>query len=96
MLALSGEGPRARQERRDRAGLALLDESGASAVSGELNPYYTGLVYCITISSCQDLGDYRRAAEWTEAANRWCDLPRRHRIPRRLSHPPRGDHAASR
>ena len=20
-----------------------------------------------------ELGDYRRAAEWTEAANRWCD-----------------------
>jgi hypothetical protein len=32
-----------------------------------------GLVYCITISSCQDVGDFRRAAEWTEAANRWCD-----------------------
>ena len=26
-----------------------------------------------TISSCQDVGDFRRAAEWTEAANRWCD-----------------------
>jgi class 3 adenylate cyclase len=32
-----------------------------------------GIVYCITISSCRDLCDYRRAAEWTEAANRWCD-----------------------
>jgi class 3 adenylate cyclase len=42
-------------------------------VCGELQPYYTGLVYCITISASQDLGDYRRAAEWTEAANRWCD-----------------------
>ncbi len=30
-------------------------------------------MYCITISTCQDLGDYRRAAEWTETANRWCD-----------------------
>ena len=27
----------------------------------------------MTISACHDLGDYRRAAEWTEAANRWCD-----------------------
>ena len=40
---------------------------------GELRPYSTGLVYCITISSCRDLGDFRRAAEWTDVANRWCD-----------------------
>ncbi len=54
-------------------GLELLDEATASAVCGELRPHSTGLIYCITISSCQDLGDYRRAAEWTEEANSWCD-----------------------
>jgi class 3 adenylate cyclase len=42
-------------------------------VSGELRPYATGLVYCATITSCQHVGDYRRAAEWTEAASRWCE-----------------------
>ena len=54
-------------------GLALLDEATAAAVCGELQPFATGLIYCCTICSCQDVGDYRRAAEWTEAANRWCD-----------------------
>ncbi len=54
-------------------GLALIDEASAAAVCGELQPHSTGLVYCMTISTCQELGDYRRAAEWTEAANRWCD-----------------------
>jgi class 3 adenylate cyclase len=54
-------------------GLELLDEATASAVCGELRPYSTGLIYCMTISSSQDLGDYRRAAEWTEEANKWCD-----------------------
>ncbi len=54
-------------------GLALLDEATAAAVCGELRPLATGNVYCVTISSCHDVGDYRRAAEWTEAANRWCD-----------------------
>ena len=54
-------------------GLALLDEATASAMCGDLRAHSAGLVYCITISSCQDLGDYRRAAEWTEAANRLCD-----------------------
>jgi class 3 adenylate cyclase len=55
------------------AGLALLDEATAAAVSGELDPLATGMVYCCTIDSCQALGDCGRAAEWTEAANRWCD-----------------------
>jgi class 3 adenylate cyclase len=54
-------------------GLELLDEATASAVSGELQPFATGLVYCVTIHSCQALGDCGRAAEWTDAANRWCD-----------------------
>jgi class 3 adenylate cyclase len=73
MLALSGKGRALVKSGEIERGLALLDEATAIAVSGELNPYSTGLVYCITISACQDLGDYRRAAEWTEAANRWCD-----------------------
>ena len=73
MLALVGKG-RALVKRGDvEAGLALLDEATAAAVCGELQAFSTGLVYCITISSCQDIGDYRRAAEWTEEANRWCD-----------------------
>lgn len=54
-------------------GFALLDEATAAAVSGELQPLATGVVYCATIDSCQALGDCGRAAEWTEAANRWCD-----------------------
>nr|MBA2536335.1 tetratricopeptide repeat protein [Actinomycetota bacterium] len=54
-------------------GLALLDEATAAAVSGELDPMSTGLIYCCTIASCQSVGDYGRAAEWTVEANRWCD-----------------------
>jgi class 3 adenylate cyclase len=54
-------------------GLALLDEATATAVSGELSPTTACAIYCITISACQGVGEYRRAAEWTEAANRWCD-----------------------
>ncbi len=54
-------------------GLALLDEATAAATSGELEPFPAGLIYCITITSCSGVGDYRRAAEWSEVANRWCD-----------------------
>ena len=73
MLALSGKGRALIKGGDVEAGLNLLDEATASATCGDLRPHASGLVYCITISSSQDLGDYRRAAEWTEAANRWCD-----------------------
>ena len=73
VLALSGKGRTLIKAGQIEQGLGLLDEATASAISGDLRAHSTGLVYCITISSCRDLGDYRRAAEWTEAANRWCD-----------------------
>jgi class 3 adenylate cyclase len=73
VLALSGKGRASIKAGNIDQGLRLLDEATASAMCGDLRPHAAGLVYCITISSCQDLGDYRRAAEWTEAANSWCD-----------------------
>ncbi|TAK75769.1 MAG: hypothetical protein EPO16_08275, partial [Dehalococcoidia bacterium] len=56
-----------------KEGLLLLDEATAAAVSGELSPFATGVVYCATISTCRDLADYRRAGQWTEVARRWCE-----------------------
>jgi class 3 adenylate cyclase len=53
-------------------GLALIDESTVAAVSGELDPLTTGKIYCSTISVCRNLADWRRAVEWTDAAERWC------------------------
>ena len=73
MLAMSGKARALIMGGEVEQGLALHDEASAAAVCGELKPFATGLVYCLTISSCQDVGDFRRAAEWTEAANRWCD-----------------------
>ena len=73
VLALVGTGRALVQSGEVEKGLAILDEASTSAVSGELRPFATGLVYCVTITSCQNVGDYRRAAEWTDAANRWCD-----------------------
>jgi class 3 adenylate cyclase len=72
-LAVVGKGRALVKRGELDAGLALLDEATAAAVCGELRPLSTAVVYCITISSCQDVGDYRRAAEWTEEANRFCD-----------------------
>jgi class 3 adenylate cyclase len=58
---------------RVEEGLALVDEATVAAVSGELSPIATGIVYCNTIVTCSELADYRRAGEWTDAARRWCD-----------------------
>ena len=54
-------------------GMALIDEATVAAVSGELAPLSTGIVYCNTITACSELADYRRAGDWTEAAKRWCE-----------------------
>lgn len=54
-------------------GLALLDEATVAAVSGELRPFSTGMIYCVAISTTAELADYARAGEWTDASVRWCE-----------------------
>ena len=56
-----------------REGMALMEEATVAAVNGELSPMMTGATYCMMISTCRDLTDYQRAAEWTEATERWCE-----------------------
>ena len=53
-------------------GLALIDEAIISAVGGELEPSTAGGVCCTSIEACSALGDWSRAATWTEAQDRWC------------------------
>jgi tetratricopeptide (TPR) repeat protein len=53
-------------------GLALLDEVGVAAVSGDLDALSTGLVYCELVCALQGLAQYDVAEEWTEAMERWC------------------------
>ena len=54
-------------------GMALLDEAALAALSGELHPMTTGIIYCNLISTCAGMADYKRAREWTDAAERWCE-----------------------
>ena len=54
-------------------GLAHLDEAMLFVIEGRTGPYTTGKVYCSMISACEDVGDHDRAAEWTEATQRWAD-----------------------
>ncbi len=52
-------------------GSTLIDRAATAAVSGELEPRVACDVYCNTIAACRNMGDYGRAGEWTDEAERW-------------------------
>ena len=52
-------------------GMGHMDEAMLFAVEGRLRPFSTGKVYCSLIAACENVGDFDRAAEWTEATMRW-------------------------
>jgi ATP/maltotriose-dependent transcriptional regulator MalT len=53
-------------------GCAALDEAMALVLSGQVDVFFTGAVYCTVIAECREIADMRRAAEWTDAAQAWC------------------------
>lgn len=65
-IALMGTGEVAK-------GLAAFDRATVAAVADEVDPWTTGMIYCATIAACRDIGDFRRAADWTDATSRWCE-----------------------
>jgi tetratricopeptide (TPR) repeat protein len=52
-------------------GLELLNDAALAAVAGELDPLWTGLVYCEVVCALQALGQYDLAEEWTKAMEQW-------------------------
>jgi class 3 adenylate cyclase len=54
-----------------RQGIKLMDEATVVATSESGDLRAAGDVYCNTIAVCRNLGDYRRAGEWTDKADRW-------------------------
>jgi ATP/maltotriose-dependent transcriptional regulator MalT len=59
------------QGRRDE-GCASLDEAMTLVVSGQLDDFFAGAVYCIVIAECREIADIGRGSEWTDAARTWC------------------------
>lgn len=57
---------------RLQEGCAGLDEAMTLLLSGRLDVFFTGAVYCTVIAQCLDVADLERAAEWTDAARSWC------------------------
>lgn len=56
-----------------RDGLALVDQAMAVAMSGSVELMTAGTMYCSTIWACRNVGDWRRASEWTDLSLRWCE-----------------------
>ena len=54
-----------------REALGVLDEATVMAMTVGDDLRMTSDVYCTTINLCRNLGDYKRAGEWTEEAERW-------------------------
>src|SRR4051794_5432352 len=53
-------------------GLTLLEQAGVAAVSGDLDPLSTGVVFCELVCALQGLAQYDVAEQWTAAMERWC------------------------
>ena len=66
-----------------------MEEASIAAVNGELSPFTTGVTACRMIGACRDMTDYRRASEWIEATERYCDRQSLSGFPGRLPDPPR-------
>jgi len=72
-MSLHDKGNALVQLGRVQEGMPLLDEAMVAVVGDELQPHAAGYIYCSMISVCSKLGDYRRAAEWTDATLRWTE-----------------------
>ena len=55
------------------AGVAYFDENMVSVTNGEISPIIAGMIYCAVIEGCRSIFDLRRAREWTESLNQWCE-----------------------
>jgi tetratricopeptide (TPR) repeat protein len=53
------------------SGIDLLNEAAVAAVSGEIDPMSTGVVYCEVVCAFQAIAQYDLAEQWTQAMERW-------------------------
>jgi DNA-binding CsgD family transcriptional regulator len=71
-LALQVQGRALVRLGRVREAMAAFDEAMVAVVAGELSPVVVGTVYCSMLEACQEVLEWRRAREWTEALTAWC------------------------
>lgn len=66
-----GEGRVLIKQGRVSEGLALLDGAMVAVQADELDPDWSGNIYCHMIDACYELADVRRAKQWTQALEEW-------------------------
>jgi DNA-binding CsgD family transcriptional regulator len=71
-LALQVQGRALVRSGRVGEAMAAFDEAMVAVVTGELSPVVVGTVYCSMLEACQEILEWRRAREWTEALTAWC------------------------
>jgi DNA-binding NarL/FixJ family response regulator len=71
-LALQVQGRALVRLGRVREAMAAFDEAMVAVVAGELSPVVVGTVYCSMLEGCQEILEWRRAREWTQALTAWC------------------------
>ncbi|MBJ8341863.1 hypothetical protein JGU71_23535 [Antrihabitans sp. YC3-6] len=52
-------------------GLAALDDAALQLMSGAVDPFTTGMLYCELVCAAQGLLAYDRAREWTDVMEHW-------------------------
>jgi len=50
-----------------------LDEAMLAITHAGVSPLVVGVVFCSVLDACREVGDVRRAQEWTAALASWCD-----------------------
>ncbi len=71
-LALHVQGRALVRLGRVSAAMAAFDEAMVAVVADEVSPVVVGTVYCSMLEACQEILEWRRAHEWTEALTAWC------------------------
>jgi DNA-binding CsgD family transcriptional regulator/tetratricopeptide (TPR) repeat protein len=57
---------------RTREAMDSFDEAIVAIVVDDLSPIVVGTVYCSALEACQEVLEWGRAHEWTEALTAWC------------------------
>jgi tetratricopeptide (TPR) repeat protein len=71
-LALHVQGRALVRSGRVSEAMAAFDEAMVAVITSEVSPVVVGTVYCSMLEACQEILEWRRAREWTEALTTWC------------------------
>ena len=70
-VGLNGEGRALIRSGQVADGMVLLDEAMVTVLSGALDPFMSGVLYCHTIAACHGVGEVIRMSRWSDLAERW-------------------------